>query len=139
MPLASLSTSSNRISTAAWKRPGTPGVALRAASQSRKQQRAPSKAEISTESKLTTEKSTRPFGLPVPRWVRWWMMYSPGVWVCSAAAAAMGLVVCRSVFGLLLCPAAPEQREGIGLQADHEGHEHHRPVQAGDDARGQHQ
>ena len=71
MPLASLSTSSNRISTAAWKRPGTPEVAFFAARQSRKQPRAPSSAEKKTESKLTTEKSTRPFGLPVPRWVRW--------------------------------------------------------------------
>ena len=79
MPLASLSTSSKRISTAAWKRPGTPGVALRAARQSRKQVMTPSRIEIATESKLTTEKSTSPFGLPVPKWVRWWMMYSPGV------------------------------------------------------------
>jgi hypothetical protein len=71
MPLASLSTISYSISTAAWKRPGTPEVALRAASQSRKQPRAPISAEITTESKLMTEKSTRPFGLPVPKWVRW--------------------------------------------------------------------
>ena len=39
--------------------------------KSRKQPMAPSKAENSTESKLTTEKSTRLRGLPVPRWVRW--------------------------------------------------------------------
>jgi hypothetical protein len=37
MFFASLSTSSKRISTAAWKRPGTPAVALRAASQSTQQ------------------------------------------------------------------------------------------------------
>ena len=42
MPLASLSTISTRISTAAWKRPGTPEVALRAARQSRKQPSTPS-------------------------------------------------------------------------------------------------
>ena len=71
MPLASLSTSSNSISTAAWKRPGTPEVALRAARHSRKQPSAPSSAEKTTESKLMTEKSTSPFGLPVPKWVRW--------------------------------------------------------------------
>ncbi len=71
MPLASLSTSSNRISTAAWNRPGTPEVALRAARQSSQQATTPSSAEIATESKLTTEKSISPFGLPVLKWVRW--------------------------------------------------------------------
>ncbi|MCY1313778.1 hypothetical protein D9M70_643330 [compost metagenome] len=41
LALAWLSTISTRISTAAWKRPGTPGVALRAASHSTKQPNAP--------------------------------------------------------------------------------------------------
>ena len=36
MPLASDSTISTRISTAAWKRPGTPDVALRAAFHNKK-------------------------------------------------------------------------------------------------------
>jgi hypothetical protein len=31
----------------------------------------PISAENTTESKLMTEKSTSPFGLPVPKWVRW--------------------------------------------------------------------
>ena len=42
-PLAWLSTISTRISTAAWKRPGTPEVALRAARHSRKQPITPSR------------------------------------------------------------------------------------------------
>ncbi len=42
MPLACPSTISTRISTAAWKRPGTPEVALRAASHSSQQVRTPS-------------------------------------------------------------------------------------------------
>ena len=41
MPLAWLSTISTRISTAAWKRPGTPEVALRAASHSSQQPSTP--------------------------------------------------------------------------------------------------
>jgi hypothetical protein len=71
MPLACESTISTSTSTAAWKRPGTPDVALRAASHSSQQVNTPNDAEKNTESKLTTEKSTRLAGLPVPRWVRW--------------------------------------------------------------------
>ena len=56
---------------AAWNRPGTPDVALRAPSQRMKQPSAPSSTEKKTESKLTTERSIRPFGLPVDRCVRW--------------------------------------------------------------------
>jgi hypothetical protein len=56
---------------AAWNRPGTPDVAFRAARQSRRQPRMPSTVEKKTESKLMTEKSTRPLGLPLPKWVRW--------------------------------------------------------------------
>ena len=39
--------------------------------------------------------------------------------------------------GLAAAAATPEQCEGVGLHADDEGGEHHRPVQAGDDARRQ--
>ena len=42
MPLACASTISTRISTAAWKRPGTPEVALRATSHSNQQPSTPS-------------------------------------------------------------------------------------------------
>jgi len=73
MPLACESTISTRISTAAWKRPGTPDVALRAARHSRKQPSAPSTMEKNSESSEKTLKST---GLPAAiswlrRWVRW--------------------------------------------------------------------
>jgi len=44
MALAWLSTISNRISTAAWKRPGTPEVAARAALHNTKQPSAPMSA-----------------------------------------------------------------------------------------------
>ncbi len=86
MFFASLSTSSNSISMAAWKRPGTPAVALRAPSQSSQQPSMPIAIEKKTESQLTTEKSTRPFGLPVDRCVRWWTMYSPAVGAWPSAA-----------------------------------------------------
>ena len=65
MPLAWVSTISTRISTAAWKRPGTPEVALRAASHSRKQPSTPSATEKNIESKLKTEKSTSDLRLGV--------------------------------------------------------------------------
>ena len=45
MPLACESTISTSISTAAWKRPGTPAVALRAASHSSQQPITPSAME----------------------------------------------------------------------------------------------
>ena len=44
-PLAWFSTISDIISTAAWKRPGTPGVALRAARHRKKQPMAPNRME----------------------------------------------------------------------------------------------
>jgi hypothetical protein len=62
MPLAWESTISTRISTAAWKRPGTPEVALRAASHSTQQPRMPRAMEKNSESKLKTEKSTTALG-----------------------------------------------------------------------------
>ena len=79
MPLAWESTISTSISTAAWKRPGTPEVALRAASHSSQQPSTPSAKEKNTESRLTTEKSTTADCLPVCRCCRWWTMYSPAV------------------------------------------------------------
>src|SRR3546814_3238618 len=45
-PLAWVSTYSDRSSTAAWKRPGTPEVALRAARHRKKQPSTPSTTEI---------------------------------------------------------------------------------------------
>ena len=79
MPLAWESTISTSISTAAWKRPGTPEVALRAASHSSQQPSTPSVIEKNSESMLMTEKSTTPLCLPVCRCCRWWTMYSPAV------------------------------------------------------------
>ena len=49
---------------------GTPDVARRAAFHNRKQPMMPMTAEKMMESKLMTEKSTSPLGLPVERWVR---------------------------------------------------------------------
>ena len=71
MPLACASTISTRISTAAWKRPGTPEVALRAASHSSQQVTMPSETAQNTESRLKTEKSTTPVCLPDCRCCRW--------------------------------------------------------------------
>jgi len=50
LALAWLSTISTSISTAAWKRPGTPAVALRAASQSTNNPMMPTVSETMTES-----------------------------------------------------------------------------------------
>ena len=71
MPLACVSTISTRISTAAWKRPGTPDVALRAAAHRNQQVRMPSVIEKNSESKLKTEKSTTLPALWFCRCVRW--------------------------------------------------------------------
>ena len=60
-PLAWFSTSSDMISTAAWKRPGTPDVALRAPSHSSQQPRVPSTIDQNTESALNRLKSMMPF------------------------------------------------------------------------------
>ena len=62
MPLACESTISTRTSTAAWKRPGTPEVALRAAIHSSRQQITPSEIAQNIESQLKTLKSTTFFG-----------------------------------------------------------------------------
>ena len=71
MPLAWESTISTMISTAAWKRPGTPEVALRAASHSSQQVSTPRAMEKNIESKLKTEKSTTLLALWFCRCVRW--------------------------------------------------------------------
>ena len=71
MPLACVSTISTRISTAAWKRPGTPAVARRAARQSSQQAKAPSATAKKIESKLNTDRSNTAFGVWFCRWVRW--------------------------------------------------------------------
>ena len=47
------------------------GGLARGAPQQEAAERRRAATEKKTESKLTTEKSTRPFGLPVPKWVRW--------------------------------------------------------------------
>ena len=57
-PLAWFSTISVRISTAAWNRPGTPEVALRAADHRKKQPKTPNTSEKKTESRLNRLKST---------------------------------------------------------------------------------
>ena len=64
-PLAWFSTISDMISTAAWKRPGTPEVALRAPSHSSQQPSAPSKIDQTTESRLKMLKSMMSFCVTV--------------------------------------------------------------------------
>ncbi len=71
MPLAWLSTISTSISTAAWKRPGTPDVADLAARHSTKLPITPSSVAQKMLSRLKTEKSTIDVCLWFCRWVRW--------------------------------------------------------------------
>ena len=60
-----------KISTAAWKRPGTPEVALRAACHKKKQANTPKVIEKIRESMLKTDRSTIPPILWFCQWVKW--------------------------------------------------------------------
>jgi len=71
MPLAWDSTISTRISTAAWKRPGTPEVAARAAFHSSRQPITPSTTEKKIESQCTTLMSNGALECLLLRKVRW--------------------------------------------------------------------
>src|SRR5690242_7620993 len=133
MPLACESTISTRISTAAWKRPGTPAVALRAAFQRKKQAITPSTIAQNIESQLKTEKSTTLPGFLFCRNVRWWTMYSPAVGACSAACStACSAAMFRFVFSVIrrgTLARCERQRHPVHLHREHQPHQQGRPAQ----------
>mmetsp|Transcript_7078 Transcript_7078/g.17107 ORF Transcript_7078/g.17107 Transcript_7078/m.17107 type:complete len:222 (+) Transcript_7078:55-720(+) len=138
--LAWLSTSSNRISTAAWKRPGTPEVALRTPSHSRKTPRKPSTVAKTSESRLNREKSTMVDCFTLSnakffcRCCRWWVMYSPALGACCSL-----LIVFRDSIRLSYGPAQPPPGPQMYLQARDQRHEQGRPAQIPHQPRRRHQ
>src|SRR5690606_27385197 len=124
MPLACESTISTIISTAAWKRPGTPEVALRAAFQRKKQVTTPSRMAQNSESQLKTEKSTTFFGGWFCRNVRWWTMYSPAVGPVPDGAAMFLSARFR------LGPRRERQGQPVHLHREDQAHQQRRPAQS---------
>src|SRR5512147_2141660 len=113
------STSSTSDSTAAWNRPGTPEVTLRATSHSTSSTEQSTSTEKKIVSTLKTEKSTMNFCFsPVDvRCVRWWTMYSVAVGAWPEAA----MVENPSLFD--------QQRQYVALQHGDDGHQHRQPDQ----------
>src|SRR5512137_1465997 len=110
------STISTIISTKAWKRPGTPGVAARAARCRRNSVSARQATEKMIVSRLMTEKSTMNFCLPVDRCVRWWTMYSVAV-----GAWLLAMVSFRC--------SAPDQGDQVAFQSHDDRSDHRQPNQ----------
>jgi hypothetical protein len=85
MPLAWSATISTMISTAAWKRPGTPEVARAARRAMMNTPSRPRPMEKNRVSRWKTDQSTRPTCFLLVRKVRWWTMYSEALGACSVA------------------------------------------------------
>src|SRR5659263_645803 len=121
MALAWPSTNAISISTAAWKRPGTPEVALRAAFQRKKQPSTPNKIEKNRESILKTEKSTISVCGLVCQCVKWRTIYSLADGACSSADIVYSSI-CYTF-------RAHQQRQPIHFQGRDQANQHGQPVQ----------